>query len=292
LEFREIQGEGTSTISIPTELNGRYIKSTQMEFDSVTGKPFVSLEFTEEGGKIFETVTERNVGKYLGIFLDNEAIEIPKVEEKISGGSARISGNFTVDSARKLVERFNAGALPAAITLVNQQTISPDLGKDSLDKAIFAGIFGTILVMLFMIVYYRRLGIFAAGALLMYVALSLGIFKLLGITMTLSGIAGFLLSIGMAVDANILVFERTKEELKRGLSEASAVEEGFKRAWTSIRDSNISTMITSGVLYYFTSSFVRGFALTLFLGVVVSMFSAITITRSMLRVFHVKKVQK
>ncbi|MGC9611102.1 MAG: SecD/SecF family protein translocase subunit, partial [Minisyncoccia bacterium] len=150
---------------------------------------------------------------------------------------------------------------------------------------VLAGLIGTLAVMIFMVIYYRKLGIFAAAALLMYVILTLGVFKIVPVTMTLSGIAGFILSIGMAVDANILVFERTKEELKKGLSHYSAIEEGFRRAWTSIRDSNISTMITAAVLYYFTSSFVRGFALTLFIGVVMSMFSAITITRTMLRIF-------
>ena len=207
------------------------------------------------------------------------------VQEKITGGKAQITGKFTVDEARKMVERFNAGALPAPITLVNQQTINSDFGKDSLDKALFAGALGTLFVILFMLIFYRSFGIYSTVALLMYIALALGIFKLFNVTMTLAGIAGFILSIGMSVDANILVFERMKEELKRGVSRTAAIEEGFRRAWTSIRDSNISTLITAGVLYFFTSSFVRGFALTLFIGVVVSMFSAITITRTLLRIF-------
>lgn len=292
LDFREVIApttgslETSSTIQfIPTELNGRYVVSAQISFDSVTRQPQVDLTFSSAGADIFAELTGKNVGKPIAIFLDNQLIEMPTVQQKITGGKAQISGNFTVDTARQLAERFNAGALPAPITLVNQRTVSPDFGKEAFDKAVFAGIVGTLAILLFMIIYYRVLGVFAAFALLMYVALTLAVFKIIPITMTLSGIAGFILSIGMAVDANILVFERTKEELKKGLSHYSAIEEGFRRAWTSIRDSNISTIITATVLYYFTSSFVRGFALTLLVGVLVSMFSAITITRTMLRIF-------
>ncbi|MEK7087000.1 MAG: protein translocase subunit SecD, partial [Patescibacteria group bacterium] len=218
-------------------------------------------------------------------FLDGNLIEAPTVQQAITGGSAVISGSFTVDTARTLVERFNAGALPAPITLVNQQTINADFGKDALTKAIFAGAIGALAIIVFMLIYYRGLGVYASVALLMYIALTLAVFKVIPITLTLAGIAGFILSMGMAVDANILVFERTKEELKKGLSRGAAIEEGFKRAWISIRDSNVSTLITSAILYYFTSSFVKGFALTLFIGVMLSMFSAITITRTMLRIF-------
>ncbi len=288
LDFREVTqtADATSTLKfISTPLNGRYITSAQLNFGSVTREPQVDLQFNDEGAKIFAELTEKNVGRPLAIFLDEQLIEMPTVREKITGGKAQISGNFTIDSAKQLIERFNAGALPAPITLINQQTISADFGKEAFDKAVFAGFLGMLAVILFMIIYYRQLGIFAAFALVMYAALTLAVFKIVPITMTLSGIAGFILSIGMAVDANILVFERTKEETKKGLSHYSAIEEGFRRAWTSIRDSNISTMITAAVLYYFTSSFVRGFALTLFIGVLVSMFSAITITRTMLRIF-------
>jgi preprotein translocase subunit SecD len=265
------------------------VKGAQLTFDSVTRKPQINLSFNSEGAQLFEDLTVKNVGKPIAIFLDNELIEAPVVQEKITGGQAQITGRFTLVEAKTLVERFNAGALPAPITLVNQQTIDADFGADSLDKALLAGAVGTLAVMLFMMVYYRLFGVFAAVALLMYVALTAALFKLFGVTMTLSGIAGFILSIGMAVDANILVFERTKEELKRGLAKKTAIEEGFKRAWTSIRDSNISTLITAAVLYSFTSSFVRGFALTLFIGVLVSMLSAITVTRSFLRIFMTKE---
>ena len=269
---------------IPTNLTGRYVKGAQLDFDSTTGAPKVNIQFNDEGAKIFEELTVRNVGKPLAIFLDNNLIEMPVVQEKISGGRAQITGKFTRDEAKKMVERFNAGALPAAIKIISQQTIGASLGQESLKKAIYSGALGTLAIILFMLGYYRKFGIFASLALIIYTVLVAAIFKL-GITMTLAGIAGFVLSIGMAIDANILIFERTKEEIKKGLTKISAIEEGFKRAWPSIRDSNISTIITSIILYYFTSSFIKGFALALLIGVLISMFSAITVTRTMLRVF-------
>ncbi len=289
LDFREVIEKQDATGKnetqfIPTDLNGRYIKNAQINFNQTTGAPEVDIQFNDDGAKIFEELTNKNVGKPVAIFLDNSLIEMPVVQERISGGRAQITGKFTVDEARKLVERFNAGALPAPINLISQQTIGASLGQESLKRAIFAGALGTLVVILFMLIYYRKLGIFASLALMIYIALTAAVFKL-GITMTLAGIAGFILSIGMAVDANILIFERTKEEIKKGLSKASAIEEGFRRAWPSIRDSNISTIITSIILYYFTSSFIRGFALALLIGVIISMFSAITTTRTMLRVF-------
>lgn len=295
LDFREVRKTTTSTSTdeqavegglefIPTSLTGRYVKSAQLDFDPTTRAPEVSIQFNDEGAKIFEELTAKNVGKPLAIFLDNNLIEMPTVKERISGGRARITGKFTVEEAKKLVERFNAGALPAPITLISQQTVGASLGQESLKKAIYAGALGTLLVILFMLGYYRKFGFFSSLALIIYIILTTAIFKF-GITMTLAGIAGFILSIGMAVDANILIFERTKEEIKRGLSKTSAIEEGFRRAWPSIRDSNISTMITSVILYYFTSSFIKGFALALLIGVIVSMFSAITVTRILLRAF-------
>ena len=290
LDFREVvvaeENEEEQYVFIPTELTGRYVSSAQIDFDPTTGAPTVNIEFNDEGSKIFEELTAKNVGKPLAIFLDNNLIEMPNVSERISGGKAQISGGFTADTAKKLVERFNAGALPAPITLVSQQTVGASLGEESLDKAVFAGALGLLAVIVFMLLYYRSFGVFASFALLIYVLLTLAVFKVApGFTMSLAGIAGFILSIGMAVDANILIFERTKEELKRGLSKISAIEEGFRRAWPSIRDSNISTIITSVILYYFTTSFIKGFALTLLIGVLVSMFSAITVTRSLMRAF-------
>ena len=297
LDFREVvqkPSQSTSTILkdenvdfVPTQLNGRYVKSAQLDIDQTTGATQVAIQFSDEGGKIFEELTAKNVGKQLAIFLDNNLVSAPTVREKISGGKAVITGNFTLDEAKQMVQRFNAGALPAPINLISQQTIGASLGQDSLKKALYAGFIGTILIIIFLIFYYRKYGVFAAFALFIYIVLTAAIFKLF-VVMSLAGIAGFVLSIGMAVDANVLVFERVKEEMKKGLLEAQAIEEGFKRAWASIRDSNISTIITSVILYEFTSSFVKGFALTLLIGVLMSMFSAITITKTFLRAF-VKK---
>lgn len=292
LDFREVvqNKNTTSTFSedqyqfIPTTLTGRYVQSAQLDFNQTTGAPQVDIQFTSEGAKIFEDLTAKNIGKPLAIFLDNNLIEMPVVQEKIAGGKAQITGRFTRDQAQQMVQRFNAGALPAPITIISQQTIGASLGQESLKNAIVAGVIGTLAVILFMLIYYGKLGIFSSVALIIYILFTAAVFKL-GITMSLSGIAGFVLSIGMAVDANILIFARTREELRKGLAKVSAIEEGFKRAWPSIRDSNISTMITSIILYYFTTSFIKGFALALLIGVVVSMFSAITITRTLLRTF-------
>ncbi|MDO8302323.1 MAG: preprotein translocase subunit SecD, partial [Sedimentisphaerales bacterium] len=226
LDFREVEGTGTSTQYIQTNLTGRFITKAEMTFDPTTNAPQVSLTFNDEGSKIFEEMTGANIGKPIAIFLDGQPIEIPVVQDKITGGKAQITGRFTVDSARLLVERFNAGALPAPISLIDQQTVSPALGITFLNKTIMAGLIGTLLVMLFMLIYYRRLGIFAVAALLIYIALTLGVFKLIGVTLTLAGLAGFILTIGMAVDANILVFERIREELKKGLSRPAATHEG------------------------------------------------------------------
>ena len=287
LQFAEVDQTPSSTQPyIPTNLTGEYITGAQLNFNQTTGAPEVSITFNDTGSKIFAQMTQKNIGKPLAIFLDGQLIEAPVVQTAITNGEALITGNFTVDSARLLVERFNAGALPAPITLINQQTVSPTLGSDSLQKMILAGLVGTLLVILFMLFYYRTLGIFASVALIIYAALTLAIFKLIPITLSLSGLAGFILTIGMAVDANILIFERIKEEMKRGLPRASAIEEGFRRAWLSIRDANTSTIITAIILYFFTSSFVQGFALTLLIGTFVSLFSAITTTRLFLRTFN------
>jgi len=276
---------------VPSEpsLTGKYLKSAQLVFNSSTYEPYVSLQFNDEGADIFEQLTSKNINKILAIYLDGMAISLPTVRDTISGGQAQITGNFTTDEAKLLVERLNAGALPVPIKLLSQQSIGASLGEQSLNLGVKAGIIGLILVIIFMLVYYRVFGFFASLALLIYTALSLAIFKLIPVTLTLSGIAGFILSIGMAVDANILIFERSKEEKKKGLDKFRAIEEGFKRAWPSIRDSNISTIITCLVLYNFTTSIVKGFALTLLIGVVISMFTAITATRSFLRIFMTKE---
>ena len=287
LQFAEVQTTGSSTQPqyIQTNLTGQYITGAKLTFEQTTNAPQVSISFNKDGTQIFSEMTAANVGKPLAIFLDGQLIEAPVVQQQITGGQAVISGGFTIAQAQTLVQRFNAGALPAPITLVSQQTISPSLGTDSLKKVMIAGLIGTLLVMLFMIFYYRLLGVFAALALIIYIALTLGVFKAIPITLSLAGLAGFVLTIGTAVDANVLIFERIKEELKRGLPKSSAIEEGFRRAWPSIRDSNTSTIITAVILYFFTSSFVQGFALTLLIGTLVSLFSAITTTRLFLRFF-------
>lgn len=295
LQFVEVQmgtTEGESSFA-PTELDGRYVKTARIDFDQTVGKPQIGLEFNSEGATLFEQITARNIGKPLCIFIDNQPItgsiedSCPTVNSAIAGGNAVVTGQFSIDEVRTWVQRFNAGALPAPIELVNQQTVGASLGRDSLQKSIIAGVVGTALVAVFMVAYYGFFGLLSVIALLIYIILSLGIFKIF-VTMSLAGIAGFLLSIGMAVDANILIFERTKEEVRKGVSKSAAIAEGFRRAWTSIRDSNISTIITALILFNFTSSFVKGLALTLLLGVLVSMFTAITVTRGLMTVF-VKK---
>jgi len=266
-------------------LTGKYLKTSRLEFNQQTYEPYVGLQFNDEGAKIFEELTTKNVNKILGIYLDGQPISLPVVKEPISGGQAQITGKFTNEEAKQLVERLNAGALPVPIKLLSQQSIGASLGETSLKSGLKAGLIGIVLVIIFMLGYYQVFGLFASLALIIYTALSLAIFKLIPVTLTLAGVAGFILSIGMAVDANILIFARSKEEIKKGLTKFRAIEEGFKRAWPSIRDSNVSTIITCLVLYNFTTSIVKGFALTLLIGVLVSMFTAITVTRSFLRVF-------
>ncbi len=294
LDFREnCRAENNAVVCDRTELAGRNIKKASVEYDEL-GQSFVSLTLDAEGTKTFEIVTERNVDKPLCIFVDNNFIfpdnpsgSCPRVNEKIIGGVASISGEgITPDVARKFAERFNAGAISAPIKLINQRTVNATAAADSLDKMILAGAIGVVLVIIFMMVFYRSFGLISSVALIFYIFFSLAVFKLIPhFTMSLAGITGFILSVGMAVDANILIFERTREERKAGIAMKEAIESGFLRAWTSIRDSNASTILSSLILYYLTSSFVRGFALTLLFGVIVSLFSAITVTRTMLRVF-------
>ncbi len=267
----------------PTALTGRYLKKSTLIFEPTSGRPEVLLEFDDTGKQIFGEITKKNVGKRLAIYLDGYPISAPVVQQEIIDGNASITGNFSVVESKQLVARLNSGALPVPITVLSQQNIGASLGHDYLVKSLVAGIVGFILVALFMIIWYRLAGVVAVLALSIYSILLLAIFKLIPVTLTLAGIAGFVLSIGMAVDANILIFERLKEELKSGKIFGLALEEGFNRAWSSIRDSNVSSLITCAILYWFGSSIVRGFALTLALGIVTSMFSAITLTRTFLR---------
>lgn len=266
----------------PTNLTGRYVKRASLEFHPSTFEPIINLELTDEGGVLFAEITKRNIGKQLAIFLDGAPISAPVVREEIAGGKAQITGSFTPESAKELVGRLNAGALPVPISLIAQQTVGPSLGQESLERSVEAGVIGFLLVTLFMVLWYRLPGLLSVAALLLYVAIVLAIFKFLPITLTVAGIAGFILSIGMAVDANVLIFERMKEELRLGKALGEAIGEGFGRAWTSIRDSNVSSLITCAILYIMGSSIVQGFALTLAIGILVSMFSAISVTRTLL----------
>ncbi len=276
---------------VNTELSGKHLTKAQIQFDSTSGEPEVGLEFNEEGKKMFGEITTRNVGKPVAIFLDGEPISVPNVKEAITDGKASISGRFNIKEAKQLVERLNAGALPVPITLISQETVGASLGKESLEKSLFAGLIGLIAVALFMLFLYRLPGLIAVLALALYTLINLAIYKIFGMTLTLAGIAGFILSIGMAVDANILIFERLKEEIKVGRETASAVDEAFKRAWTSIKDSNISSLITCLILYWMGTSSVKGFALTLSIGVLTSMFSAITVTRTLLKLVLIKSLR-
>jgi len=266
-----------------TPLTGRYLKGAYLEFDPVTQEPVVSLEFNKEGAKIFERLTEKNLGKILAIYLDGKPISLPVVREKISGGRAQITGDFTIEEAKELVRNLNIGALPAPIKLIYQKSVGPTLGKEALEKMILCGGLGFLAIILFMIFYYRFFGFLASFSLIVYILILLTLFKLIPVTLTLSGIAGFLLSTGMAVDANILIFSRMREELKEGRTFFYSLKNGFERAWPSIRDGNFTTLIATLVLFIFGESFVRGFALTLGLGILVSLFSAIFVTRTFLK---------
>ncbi|PIP17970.1 MAG: protein translocase subunit SecD [Parcubacteria group bacterium CG23_combo_of_CG06-09_8_20_14_all_35_9] len=266
-----------------TGLSGKHLKHSQVQFDPNTGSPEVGLEFNSKGQELFTEITERNVDKLVAIFLDGYPISIPRVNEPIRGGKAVITGDFNLKEAKLLAQRLNAGALPVPIKLISQQTVGASLGKESVEKSLAAGVIGLIAVLLFMILYYRLPGLMADLSLIIYGLIVLALFKLVPVTLTLAGIAGFILSIGMAVDANVLIFERLKEELRRGLPLSSAIQEGFWRAWPSIRDGNISTLITCVILYWFSTGMIKGFALTLSVGIFVSMFSAIVITKVFLK---------
>ena len=267
-----------------TGLTGKNLKNAAVTFQSQgVGAPQISLQFDDDGTKLFDDLTKNNLGKTIGIFLDGELIEAPTVQTEIANGQAVITGSFTLQQAKDLVQKLNTGALPVPLHLVSEQSVEASLGVDSLKKSIIAGAIGLAAVVIFMLVFYRFLGLVASLALLIYTGLMITIFKFTGITLTLSGIAGFVLSIGMAVDANILIFERTKEEIRGGRTISNSLDEGFKRAWTSIRDGNISSLLTAGILYLMGTGFVKGFAASLFIGVVVSMFTAVVITRTMLK---------
>jgi preprotein translocase subunit SecD len=263
-----------------TGLTGRMLQKAQLQFNSTTNEPVVTLNFNSEGRQLFAKITKENVGNILGIFLDGAPISLPTVREEIRDGQAQISGQFDVQSAQALVRNLNYGALPVPIELISTQTVGATLGQSAVRGGIRAGIIAFIVIAVFLIIWYRLPGFIAVFALAVYSAIMLAVFKLFGVTLTAAGIAGFILSIGMAVDANILIFERMKEELNRGRGISDAMHEGFARAWNSIRDSNISSLITGTILYFFGStSVVTGFALVFIIGVAASMFTAITVSR-------------
>jgi protein-export membrane protein SecD len=286
LKQEELEKLTPDQIFIQTGITGALLSKATLEFSQdtqgISGKPLVSLAFNTEGRNLIAQVTRDNKGQILAIFLDGSPISTPVINEEIVDGKAVISGSFTLDEAKSLVRNLNYGALPVPIELLSTQTVGPSLGQNAQTQGVKAGIVGFALLSLFLIVWYRLPGLIASLSLIMYIVISLTLFKLIPVTLTSAGIAGFILSIGMAVDANVLIFERLKEELKKGQSVTDSMHLGFSRAWLSIRDSNISSIITAIVLFWLGTSAVKGFALTLGLGVVVSMFTAITVSRTFL----------
>ena len=290
-EGEELTQEIFDAMFTSTDLTGRYLDRAALEFGQggtsghVQNEPIVRLDFNRDGGDLFASITKENVGRTLAIFLGGDLKSAPVINEEITGGSAIVSGGFTPQEARDLVRNLNLGALPVPIELISTQTIGASLGKDALDKGVQAGMFGLIAVAIFLLVWYRLPGLVAVISLTVYIIIMLALFKLIPVTLTAAGLAGFLLSIGMAVDANVLIFERMREELKAGSDTESSTHNGFKRAWLSIRDGNISSIITAIILFWFGTSLVKGFALTFGIGIIISMFTAITVSRTFLYAF-------
>src|SRR3989344_4679037 len=289
LEFKELPASPSGEIA-STGLTGADLKKASVTFGdaSTQSGPQVAIEFTPEGASKFAEITKRNVGKPVAIFLDDQLVSAPTVQQEIIGGNAVITGQFTTEEAKNLSIQLNAGALPVPIKILEQRSIGPTLGQESINKSFIAGGIGLVIIALYMIFSYGILGLIADLALMIYALFVFAIFKtglfiLPPFTLTLAGIAGFILSIGMAVDANILIFERMKEEVRWGKSKKIALELGFNRAWSSIWASNVSSLMTAAILYGFGTSIVKGFAITLAIGVLVSMFTAIVISRTFLR---------
>lgn len=283
----------TDTFNIgPTGVYSTVFTGAVLENSIVTadelGQPAVSIELNNEGADIFRDYTTNNVGAILAIVLDKEIISAPQINNVIPDGQAIISGDFTLDEANELAVQLRYGALPVPLKVVESSTVGPTLGQDSLQKSLTAGIIGMVVIALFMAFYYRLPGVLADIALIIYASASIALFKLIPVTLTLPGIAGFVLSVGVAVDANVLIFERLKEELRAGRTLKQAINLGWKRAWPSIRDSNLSTLITCLILFWFGSTFgasiVKGFSLTLAIGVIVSLFTAIVVTSTLLHI--------
>jgi len=274
-------------VYISTGLTGRFLESAQIIFGSgssvgLSNEPTVAINFDDEGTELFAEITRNNVGEVLAIFLDGVPISQPVIQIEIEDGSAIITGSFNPEEARELARNLNFGALPVPIELIGTQSVGATLGADILAGGVRAGVWGLAVVALFLILWYRLPGLLAVVALGIYVVVMLALFKLIPVTLTAAGMAGFILSVGMAVDANILIFERMKEEIASGKALGRAIREGFQRAWLSIRDGNLSTLITAVILFWFGTSVVEGFALVLGVGVLISMITAISITRTLL----------
>ncbi|NBD73750.1 protein translocase subunit SecD [Patescibacteria group bacterium] len=291
LEFQLVDPAAPATATgsdryLDVGFTGRFIERAQLSFGTnqpgAVNEPTVVVNFNSEGTRLFGEITTENVGEQLAIFLDGELLSTPVINEPITGGAATISGNFTPESARDLVRDLNFGALPVPIELQSTQAIGASLGEETLARGVQAGLIGLGLVALFLLLWYRLPGLVAVVALTIYIALMLALFKLIPVTLTAAGIAGFILSIGMAVDANILIFERLKEELKLGKKLDHAIRDGFARAWAPIRDGNLSSILTAIVLFWVGTSLVQGFALTFGIGVLVSMLTALGVSRTLL----------
>ncbi len=298
LDFRELKDTPEATIAATlkttesTGFTGADFKRARPSFGGSTSKPVISFETKTESAKKFGDITTRLVGKPLVIFLDDVPISAPVVQEPITSGTGQITGNFTTEETRMLSNLLNSGSLPVPIKLIEQRTIEASLGAESVRLSVFAGLVGLGAVLLFMVAYYGRLGLLAGIGLLVYGSLTIALYKLIPVVLTLPGVAGFILSVGMAVDANILVFERMKEELRAGRDWPNSMELGFGRAWDSIRDANIATLLTVFILlnplnlsFLHTSGPIRGFALTLGLGILISLFTGIFVTRTIMRIF-------
>jgi preprotein translocase subunit SecD len=280
-------GEDGVPAFIDTGLTGRYLKTAELQFGSASGgtlanEPIVVLNFNEEGSALFEKITRENVGETLAIFLDGEAISTPVIREAIPGGVATITGQFTPEEGRDLVQNLNFGALPVPIELVSSNTVGPTLGMGSYQAGLDAALVGFGLVALFMIAWYRLPGLVSVVALVIYVLATIALIKFVPVTLTASGIAALIISIGMAVDANVLIFERMKEELRNGKGPLESVKIGFGRAWPAIRDGHLTMLISSIILFWLGTSIVKGFALVFGLGVIISLISAVSISRAFL----------
>jgi protein-export membrane protein SecD len=278
-----------NSLFLPASITGKDLASSELQFQGQgVQEAVVVLHFNSRGARLFADLTRQNVGKVFGIFLDGQAISTPVIREAIPDGTAVISGNFTPDAAKELARNLNYGALPVPISLLYTQTVSGTLGAAAVADGIMAALFGVGAVVLFMLLWYRLPGLLAGVALLMYIAVTLLLFQWIPVTLTAAGIAAFILSVGMAVDANVLIFERMKEERRAGKNAQDAIHDGFARAWPSIRDSNISSMITAVILFWFGTSLIKGFALVFGLGVLVSMLTAISVSRTFLMALGMK----